>query len=103
VRGAGATSRTTGAGQGFIHDPADRVQAAAALGAAAKAAMHVSSTARRGFIDRGAHFVVAQNVAGADNHGVPGLGGSRPQNDRFANGSIALSQKDSFFKMVLIY
>ena len=68
MRGAGAANRTAGAGQRFVHDGADRAGAAAALGAAAEAAIDL----RRGMRRAGAHgtpdIVVAQDVAGTDNH-----------------------------------
>ena len=43
----GAAGRTAGADQGFIHDLADGVGAAAALGAAAEAAIDLAGGARR--------------------------------------------------------
>src|SRR5947209_18436392 len=55
--------------QRFVHDLADGAGAAAALGAAAKAAIDLPRRARpRLRRDGGADVVVAQNVAGADDH-----------------------------------
>src|SRR3954451_6918869 len=58
----------------LVHDLADGAGAAAALGAAAEAAIDLPGGARpRLRRDGGADIVVAQNVAGADDHGwVPG-------------------------------
>src|SRR5882757_11312867 len=56
--------------QRLVHDLADGAGAAAALGAAAEAAIDLPGRARpRLRRDGGADIVVAQNVAGADDHG----------------------------------
>src|SRR5215470_14859120 len=59
-----------------VHDAADGARATAALGAAAEAAIDLPGRARRLLgADRRAHVVVAQHVAGTDDHGglaVPG-------------------------------
>src|SRR3954451_21330500 len=53
----------------LVHDLADGAGAAAALGAAAEAAVNLPGRARpRLRRDDGADIVVAENVAGADNH-----------------------------------
>src|SRR5215467_4240629 len=53
-----------------VHDAADGARAAAALGAAAEAAIDLAGGARRLLgADRRAHVVVAQHVAGTDDHG----------------------------------
>jgi hypothetical protein len=68
VRGAGTTSRTAGANQRFIHDLPDGAGATAALSAAAKAAIDLPAGARRSHIHGVTHFLVAQHVAGTDDH-----------------------------------
>jgi hypothetical protein len=69
MRRAGAAAyRATGAEQGLVHDLADRTRATAALGAAAETAIDLTGGARRGRGHGGAHFVVGQDVAGADDH-----------------------------------
>jgi len=57
--------------ESFVDDLADRAGATAALGAAAKAAVDMArgSTCRR--VRRGSHLVVAQYVAGTDDHPAP--------------------------------
>jgi hypothetical protein len=67
TRVAGAAS---GRGiQRLVHDLADGAGAAAALGAAAEAAIDLPGRTRRRLRrDGGADIVVAQNVAGADDH-----------------------------------
>ena len=57
--------------EGFVDDLADRAGATAALGTAAKAAIDMArgSTCRGG--RRGSHLVVAQYVAGTDDHPPP--------------------------------
>src|SRR5262245_62047699 len=53
-----------------VHDAADGARAAAALGAAAEAAIDLAGGGRRLLgADRRAHVVVAQHVAGTDDHG----------------------------------
>jgi hypothetical protein len=67
TRAAGAGSRC--GIQRFVHDLADGAGAAATLGAAAEAAIDLPGRARpRLRRDGGADIVVAQNVAGADDH-----------------------------------
>jgi hypothetical protein len=62
--------------QRLVHDPLDRARASSALGAAAEAAIHLPRGA--GGL-RGSHgvadIVIAENVAGADDHGASGGGG----------------------------
>src|SRR6266446_3657225 len=73
-----ATARAAAAGRRdrVVHDAADGACATAALGAAAETAIDLPGGARRLFdADRRAHVVVAQHVAGTDDHGrlaVPG-------------------------------
>jgi len=69
MRGASAPGGTAGADQRFIHDFADGASATAALRAAAEAAVNLTGAARRGSAYHGAHFVVTQDVAGANDHG----------------------------------
>ena len=52
----------------LVDDLADGPRAAAALGAAAEAAIDLPRRARRGGAHRGADVLVAENIAGADNH-----------------------------------
>jgi hypothetical protein len=69
---------------------------AATLGAAAEAAIDFSGRARRSGIHGATHFVVAQHVAGTDDHRKIRLWRSlRPQNGQFASGFIATSQNKS--------
>jgi hypothetical protein len=59
-----------GAIEGLVHDPPDGASAAAALGAAAQAAIDLPSRAWRRFgADRRADVVVAQHIAGTNDHG----------------------------------
>ena len=55
----------------LIHDLPDRAGAAAALGAAAEAAIDMARGSMRGSIRGGSHLVVAQHVAGTDDHRSP--------------------------------
>src|SRR5215475_6120566 len=73
VQGAGAADRTAdfGAVQRFINDFTDGTGATAALGAAAEAAIDVARGAARGTAGGASYFVVAQHVAGTDNHSTP--------------------------------
>jgi hypothetical protein len=74
----GAVARTAvasgaGAGQGLIHDAADRAGAAAALGTAAEAAVDLAGGpwgARRR--DGGTDILVGEDVTGTDDHGNAG-------------------------------
>jgi hypothetical protein len=80
MRGTAAANGTAGANQGcsdygFIHNLADRARAAAALRAAAETAIDFTAGARGGRINSAAHFVVAQDVAGTDDHRKPGFNG----------------------------
>src|SRR5262249_16325589 len=65
-----------GRGDRLVHDPADGARASATLGTAAQAAIDLAGRAR-GF--HGAecrpHIVVAEHVAGTDDHGNPGQRG----------------------------
>ena len=55
--------------ESVVHDLADGAGAAAALGAAAEAAVNLPGRARPNLRrDNGADIVVAENIAGADNH-----------------------------------
>src|SRR5438105_10952975 len=63
---AGAARRTRC--QGFVHDALDGARAAAALRAAAEAAVDVPGPSRAGGVDGAAHIMVAEDVAGADDH-----------------------------------
>jgi len=70
VQGAAAAEWTS---QGalpdrLVDDLADGPCAAAALGAAAEAAIDLPRRARRRGTHRGADVLVAENIAGADNH-----------------------------------
>ena len=66
-----AASWAAGAKQGFVHDLADGARAAAALSAAAEAAIDLTGGARRARGHGGPHFMVAQDVAGTDDHPGP--------------------------------
>ena len=72
MRGAGATGGTAGAGQRLVHDFADRARAAATLRAAAETAIDLAGSARRRRMHGVTYFVVAQHIAGTDDHGNPG-------------------------------
>src|SRR5215203_5864193 len=64
-----AVAAGLGGTEGFVHDLADGAGAAAALGAAAETAVDLPGRAWPGLRrDDGADIVVAENVAGADNH-----------------------------------
>jgi len=63
-----ATGWTTGSEQSFVHDFADRVQAAPALRAATEATVHVRRRPGRRRRHGVAHLVIAQHVAGTDDH-----------------------------------
>ena len=57
------------AGRSFIHDPLDSVSAAAALRAASEAGIDLAHAGpSRLFCDYGAHLMVAECIARADNH-----------------------------------
>ena len=71
MRGASAAARASGAGQGLVHDLADRAGAAAALGAATETAINLGGGARRRRGAGGAHGMVADDIAGADDHRSP--------------------------------
>jgi hypothetical protein len=51
----------------------------------------------------GAYFVVAEDVAGADDHLKPGASSSANPLRRLATGFIASSQRKTLFKMALKY
>ena len=79
VRNRGAARRTAlaaraaRAGDRRVHDAADSARATPALGAAAEAAIDLAGRARRLLgAERGAHVLVGQHVAGADDHGKGG-------------------------------
>ena len=69
VRAAGAAFLGTGA-ERFVDDGLDGARAAAAFGAAAEATINLFGIPRqvRGCTDGTTDIVVAQNVAGTDNH-----------------------------------
>ena len=97
---ARASRRTAGADQRFVHDLADGASTAAALRAATETAVNLTGTARRRRAHRSAHFVVTQDVAGADDH----LGHGFPSPDGFqvmAAGPIVKAKL--LFKNVLKY
>ena len=104
MRGAGAADRATGAGQCFVHDLADRAGAAAALRAAAETAIDLAGRSRRR-LDAGlADFVVAQDVAGADDHREPGgSNGCGSHYGTLATGFIVPSQRKTQFKIDIKY
>jgi hypothetical protein len=93
MRGAAAAGRA--AGEGFVHDLADGAQAAAALGAAAEAAVDLRGGTRRRRIHGGTHLMVAQDVAGTDNHETARTSGDAPHRylraRRDAKGKAAFS------------
>ena len=68
MRGANAPGRAAGAAQRFVHDLADGARASATLGVAAETAIDLASGARRCRMDGAAHLMVAQYVAGTDDH-----------------------------------
>jgi hypothetical protein len=56
---------------GLLHDPLDRAGATPALRIAAEATIELARGARRPLCDHcGSHLVIAQNVAGADDHRI---------------------------------
>jgi hypothetical protein len=63
-------ARRSGASERFIHDAANGSRAAAALGAASQAMINLASCARRiGLVrHRSTHILVAEDVAGTNNH-----------------------------------
>jgi hypothetical protein len=76
VHRAGAANRAAdlSAFERFIDDLANRAGATTALGAAAEAAIDMARGSTRGGIRGGSHLVVAQYIAGTDNHRTPLLG-----------------------------
>jgi len=71
-RDAAAAGGGAGADQGFVHDRADGARAATALGAAAETAKNCRGRVRRGRVHDAPHLMVAQHVAGTDDHRKPG-------------------------------
>lgn len=96
----GATARRT---QCLIHDLADGAGATAALGRTAKAAVDLARRARRRRCAGAAHRLVAQHIAGADDHYGPGKTDDRFNGPQIAIGRLAPNQANSLFKNVLIY
>ena len=82
VRRTVAAGWTAAAGVRFVHDRADRAGAATALGAAAEAAVDLRGGARSVGAHGTAHIVVAQDVAGTDDHSRGSNLCSEPQNWR---------------------
>lgn len=76
MRSAGAADRATGADERLVHDFPDGAGATAALGRTAEAAIDLAGGARRFGRAGGADGGVGQDVAGADDHQKPGVGGS---------------------------
>lgn len=71
ARRTALTGRAAGTGERFVHDLADGARATPALGAAAEAAIDLAGGARRLLgTERRTHVLVAQHVAGADDHGM---------------------------------
>ena len=70
---AGAANRAADlcAIERFVDDLADCAGATTALGAAAEAAIDMARGSTRGSIRGGSHLVVAQHVAGTDDHRSP--------------------------------
>jgi hypothetical protein len=60
----------------FVDDLADCAGATATLGAAAEATINMACGSTRGIIRRGSHLMVAQHIAGANDHRTP-LSGTR--------------------------
>jgi len=71
MRGAGASGRTAGGAERFVHYFADGARAAAALRAAAETAIDLTRRSRRRRAHGAAYLVVAEHIAGADDHGGP--------------------------------
>jgi len=73
VQSAGAADRTAdfGAVERFINDLADGAGAPAALGTAAEATIDMTRRAARRIARSTSYFVIAQDVAGTDNHPTP--------------------------------
>ena len=71
MRGAGATGRAAGAHQRLVHDLADRARATATLSAAAETAIDLARGARRSRLHGAPHLMVAQYIAGTDDHRQP--------------------------------
>jgi ornithine cyclodeaminase/alanine dehydrogenase-like protein (mu-crystallin family) len=55
----------------FVDDLADCAGATPTLGAAAEATINMACGSTRGIIRGGSHLVIAQHVAGADDHRTP--------------------------------
>ena len=104
VCGAGAARRTGAGGtQRLVHDLADGAGTAAALGAATETTINLSGRARRRRRAGAANGLVAQNIAGADDHRRFQQECRRFLLSRFAIGDFAASQSISQFKNVLVY
>ena len=58
----------------FIDDLTDRAGAATALGAAAQAAIDMAGGPKRCIACSGSYIMVAQNIAGANDHRTPKFG-----------------------------
>ena len=63
-----AASRVAGAGERLVHDLADGKGATTTLGAAAEAAIDFGGGVRRRHLHDRSYIVVAQDVAGTDDH-----------------------------------
>src|SRR3974390_2842452 len=102
---ASAARRAARRAERLVHDLADRAGATSALRAAAETAVNLARGAQRGGRDRMAHLVVAEHVAGADDHmESPGaLVASATHSDCADNFGLAPSQIYSQFKTILSY
>jgi hypothetical protein len=76
VHRAGTANRATDlcAVERFVNDLADCASAAAALGAAAEASVDMAGGPTRCIACGASYFMVAQNIAGANDHRTPKFG-----------------------------
>jgi hypothetical protein len=95
---AATANRTTGADQSFVHDFANGTCAAATLGTATETAIDLAGGAQRGRGHGAPHLMVAQHVAGTDDHRKTKPAANDSQNGTFATGFIALSQRKRCLK-----
>jgi hypothetical protein len=70
--GAALAAASASAGDSLVHDPTNGAGAPPTLGAAAKATIGLAGGARGvPGVERRTHVVVAQHIAGTDDHGSP--------------------------------
>jgi hypothetical protein len=72
----------------FIHDPLDSMNAAAALGAASEAGIHLAHTGpSRLFYDHRPHLMVAEHIARTDDHRLLLTNTNESDEDRHKRGA----------------